>query len=132
MIRATDIYNEIKIFKAFFEENSTKNFKDIIRSWKYYADEKSFLANRQVCIINTLTGDGILYDYSNILEIGVDNDNYKNYDNKYGVKQWNIPNKEMTKEKLKEILANNAKVLAVAEKYNEIINMRMELDKEFS
>ena len=138
MILASDVIFELKKYVAFFEENYVAlTASKYRRSWRYIDDfktfiENSFLAGKPVFVIEPEfdgTAECFLFDYSNIIKVGVTEDNYDDFMNKINIERYDI--KTLNKAQMQEILKNNALALNAVTKIKKQIEMRKNIDKMF-
>lgn len=126
------IVNEMKVYSAFFEERTNVNYStgDILnRVWSYRWSEDSFLANKTIFMYSQY--EATLYDFSALLTVEVTMDNCKNFENKYGIKVYDLTKERLTISQIKEILANNAKAAIRAETLTKQVNKFKSMSEDF-
>lgn len=130
----TETINELKIYSAFFPERPVWMFNElgkapIARVWSYsYGESHLYGLSNQIVFYYVKDKEAYLYDYSNILNIKVT-------ENDYGL-EYKIIKHDLSKEKLKvseikEILANNARAAIVAKKLEEQVKALDALKEDF-
>ena len=134
MILPSDVIQELKKYTAFFQESfvALGGYK-YGRSWRYKDDEPSFLAGKVVFVMepqfdNTLP-ECRLFDYSSILTAKITNENYLNFVNSLDLSFKDI--KDLKKDEMIQILANNAMAANKAPKLELLVNKRKEIDTMF-
>ena len=142
MILPSDVIQELKKYTAFFQESFValggyKYGRSWIykygRSWRYKDDEPSFLAGKVVFVMepqfdNTLP-ECRLFDYSSILTAKITNENYLDFVNSLDLSFKDI--KDLKKDEMIQILANNAMAANKAPKLELLVNKRKEIDTMF-
>ena len=126
------IVNEMKVYSAFFEERTNVNYStgDILnRVWSYRWSEDSFLANKTIFMYSQY--EATLYDFSALLTEEVTMDNCKNFENKYGIKVYDLTKERLTITQIKTILANNAKAAIRAETLTKQVNKFKSMSEDF-
>lgn len=136
MIQPADIIKELEIYTAFFEGEFYPQADGLgyLRIWKYKYTESSIFAGKTIfCLERDRNGDihGTLYDYSPILTTKITSENYRNFMSTFDVNWWDIKNKELTKEKMKEILKYNALAANTSDKIEKQINMFKNIETMF-
>ena len=134
MILPSDVIQELKKYTAFFQESfvALGSYK-YGRSWRYKDDEPSFLAGKVVFVMepkfdNTLP-ECRLFDYSSILTAKITNENYLNFVNSLDLSFKDI--KDLKKDEMIQIIANNAMAANKAPKLELLVNKRKEIDTMF-
>lgn len=126
------IVNEMKIYSAFFDEKTNVDFStgDVLnRVWSYRWSENSFLANKTIFMYSRY--EATLYDFSALLTEEVTIENCKNFENRYGVKVYDLTKERLTITQIKEILANNAKAAIRAEKLTKQVTKFKNMSEDF-
>lgn len=126
------IVNEMKVYSAFFDEKTNVDFStgDVInRVWSYRWAENSFLANKTIFMYSRY--EATLYDFSALLTEEVTVENCKNFENRYGVKVYDLTKERLTISQIKEILANNAKAAIRAEKLTKQVTKFKNMSEDF-
>ena len=139
MISSSDVIFELQKYKAFFEENfvpiTATRYR---RSWRFIDDfqtycENSFLAGKPVFVIEPQMDNNVpecyLFDYSNIIKVGVNEENYDDFLNKIHLERHDI--RKLTKTQMQEILKNNALAANEVAKIAKQIEMRKNIDSMF-
>lgn len=134
MILPSDVIHELLKYTAFFQESfvALGGYK-YRRSWRYKDDEPSFLAGKVVFVIepqydNTLP-ECRLFDYSSILTAKITNENYLDFVNSLDLSFKDI--KDLKKDEMIQIIANNAMAANKAPKLELLVNKRKEIDTMF-
>lgn len=119
MITNSDITNELKKYVAFFNEKLILNGKFNVRTWTYGWDEIEILCGKTVVEIyyNHMTSSGKIYDYSALLDMKINTENYKDIMNSVVIPSYDF--NKLTTSQMKTILENNAKVANVSSKLND-------------
>ena len=134
MILPSDVIHELMKYTAFFQEAFVQmGGGKCIRSWRYKDDEQSFLAGKAVFVIepqydNTLP-ECRLFDYSSILTAKITDENYLDFVNSLDLSFKDI--KDLKKDDMIQILANNAMAANKAPKLELLVNKRKEIDTMF-
>lgn len=126
------IVNEMKVYSAFFEERTNVNYSTgeiLNRVWSYRWSEDSFLANKTIFMYSQY--EATLYDFSALLTEEVTMENCKNFENKYGVKVYDLTKERLTITQIKTILANNAKAAIRAETLTKQVNKFKSMSEDF-
>lgn len=126
------IVNEMKVYAAFFDEKTNVDYSTdeiINRVWSYKWSENSFLANKIIFMYSKY--EATLYDFSALLREEVTIENCKNFENKYGVKVYDLTKECLTISQIKEILANNAKATIRAETLTKQITKFKSISEDF-
>jgi hypothetical protein len=126
------IVNEMKVYSAFFDEKTNVDFStgDVLnRVWSYRWAENSFLANKTIFMYSRY--EATLYDFSALLTEEVTIENCKNFENRYGVKVYDLTKERLTISQIKEILANNAKAAIRAEKLTKQVTKFKNMSEDF-
>lgn len=126
------IVNEMKVYSAFFDEKTYVDFStgDIFnRVWSYRWSKNSFLANKRIFMYSRY--EATLYDFSALLTEEVTMENCKNFENRYGVKVYDLTKERLTITQIKEILANNAKAAIRAEKLTKQVTKFKTMSEDF-
>lgn len=126
------IVNEMKVYSAFFDEKTNVDFStgDVLnRVWSYRWSENSFLANKTIFMYSRY--EATLYDFSALLTEEVTIENCKNFENRYGVKVYDLTKERLTISQIKEILANNAKAAIRAEKLTKQVTKFKNMSEDF-
>lgn len=126
------IVNEMKVYSAFFDEKTNVDFStgDVLnRVWSYRWAENSFLANKTIFMYSRY--EATLYDFSALLTEEVTMENCKNFENRYGVKVYDLTKERLTISQIKEILANNAKAAIRAEKLTKQVTKFKNMSEDF-
>ena len=126
------IVNEMKVYSAFFDEKTNVDFStgDVLnRVWTYRWAENSFLANKTIFMYSRY--EATLYDFSALLTEEVTIENCKNFENRYGVKVYDLTKERLTISQIKEILANNAKAAIRAEKLTKQVTKFKNMSEDF-
>ena len=126
------IVNEMKVYSAFFDEKTNVDFStgDVLnRVWSYRWSENSFLANKTIFMYSRY--EATLYDFSALLTEEVTVENCKNFENRYGVKVYDLTKERLTISQIKEILANNAKAAIRAEKLTKQVTKFKNMSEDF-
>ena len=126
------IVNEMKVYSAFFDEKTNVDFStgDVLnRVWSYRWAENSFLANKTIFMYSRY--EATLYDFSALLTEEVTIENCKNFENRYGVKVYDLTKERLTISHVKEILANNAKAAIRAEKLTKQVTKFKNMSEDF-
>jgi len=126
------IVNEMKVYSAFFDEKTNVDFStgDVLnRVWSYRWSENSFLANKTIFMYSRY--EATLYDFSALLTEEVSMENCKNFENRYGVKVYDLTKERLTISQIKEILANNAKAAIRAEKLTKQVTKFKNMSEDF-
>ena len=139
MILASDVIFELKKYVAFFEESYVPiTASKYRRSWRFIDDfktftENSFLAGKPVFVIEPVfdnsTTECFLFDYSNIIKVGVTEENYVDFMNKINIERYDI--RTLNKAQMQEILKNDALALNAEIKIKKQIEMRKNIDEMF-
>ena len=117
----------LPIYSAFFPES---DFEGRYRIWRFKDDEPSFLKGKVVAI-SYLNGETILYDYSSLLQTKVTTDNFKDFHNKFIIKEYVLENVSFGSQKIREILDNNALCCNKAIKLEGLIQRYKDIDQNF-
>lgn len=133
MILPSDVIRELLKYTAFFQESFVQMGGKYRRSWRYKDDEPSFLAGKVVFVIepqydNTLP-ECRLFDYSSILTAKITDENYLDFVNSLDLSFKDI--KDLKKDEMVQILANNAMAANKAPKLELLVNKRKEIDTMF-
>lgn len=133
MILPSDVIRELLKYTAFFQESFVQIGGKYRRSWRYKDDEPSFLAGKVVFVIepqydNTLP-ECRLFDYSSILTAKITDENYLDFVNSLDLSFKDI--KDLKKDEMIQILANNAMAANKAPKLELLVNKRKEIDTMF-
>lgn len=133
MILPSDVIHELLKYTAFFQESFVQMGSKYRRSWRYKDDEPSFLAGKAVFVIepqydNTLP-ECRLFDYSSILTAKITNENYLDFVNSLDLSFKDI--KDLKKDEMIQIIANNAMAANKAPKLELLVNKRKEIDTMF-
>ena len=133
MILPSDVIRELLKYTAFFQESLVQMGGKYRRSWRYKDDEPSFLAGKVVFVIepqydNTLP-ECRLFDYSSILTAKITDENYLDFVNSLDLSFKDI--KDLKKDEMIQILANNAMAANKAPKLELLVNKRKEIDTMF-
>ena len=72
-----------------------------------------------------------LYDYSAVLTTKITPENYKNFMNTFGVEWWNISDKKLTMEKVRDILKHNALAANAAPKIEQQLSSFQKIESMF-
>lgn len=133
MILPSDVIRELLKYTAFFQESFVQMGGKYRRSWRYKDDEPSFLAGKVVFVIepqydNTLP-ECRLFDYSSILTAKITDENYLDFVNSLDLSFKDI--KDLKKDEMIQILANNAMAANKAPKLELLVNKRKEIDTMF-
>ena len=126
------IVNEMKVYSAFFDEKTNVDFStgDVLnRVWSYRWAENSFLANKTIFMYSRY--EATLYDFSALITEEVTIENCKNFENRYGVKVYDLTKERLTISQIKEILANNAKAAIRAEKLTKQVTKFKNMSEDF-
>ena len=91
--------------------------------------ENSFLSGKPVFVYSPT--EAILYDYSALNDIELNNQNIKDFQNNYGVKVHDLTKENLSITTIKEILANNAKAAIKAEKLVKEIDALNSINEDF-
>jgi hypothetical protein len=75
--------------------------------------------------------EATLYDFSALLREEVTIENCKNFENKYGVKVYDLTKERLTISQIKEILANNAKAAIRAETLTKQVTKFKSMSEDF-
>jgi hypothetical protein len=133
MITNSDITNELKKYVAFFNEKSISSGKFNVRTWTYGWDECEILCGKTVVEIYYdyihMTSTGIIYDYSAMLGMKINTENYKDIMNSIKIHSYDF--NELTTSQMKIILENNAKVANVSSKLNNQVERYKNLEDMF-
>ena len=120
MICNGDVINELKKYVAFFNEKSISDGKTNVRSWTYGWDECEILCGKTVVEIYYdyihMTSSGKIYDYSALLDMKINTENYKDIMNSVVIPSYDF--NKLTTSQMKTILENNAKAANVSSKLN--------------
>lgn len=134
MILPNVVIRELLKYTAFFQESFVQIGGDKYRrSWRYKDDEPSFLAGKAVFVIepqydNTLP-ECRLFDYSSILTSKITDENYLDFVNSLDLSFKDI--KDLKKDEMIQILANNAMAANKAPKLEMLVNKRKDIDTMF-
>ena len=133
MILPSDVIRELLKYTAFFQESFVQMGGKYRRSWRYKDDEPSFLAGKVVFVIepqydNTLP-ECRLFDYSSILTAKITDEYYLDFVNSLDLSFKDI--KDLKKDEMVQILANNAMAANKAPKLELLVNKRKEIDTMF-
>lgn len=133
MILPSDVIRELLKYTAFFQESFVQIGGKYRRSWRYKDDEPSFLAGKVVFVIepqidNTLP-ECRLFDYSSILTAKITDENYLDFVNSLDLSFKDI--KDLKKDEMVQILANNAMAANKAPKLEMLVNKRKDIDTMF-
>lgn len=133
MILPSDVIRELLKYTAFFQESFVQIGGKYRRSWRYKDDEPSFLAGKVVFVIepqidNTLP-ECRLFDYSPILTAKITDENYLDFVNSLDLSFKDI--KDLKKDEMVQILANNAMAANKAPKLEMLVNKRKDIDTMF-
>lgn len=135
------LLNELHIYAAFFSESNGLDFsfptnrkyasgqQITSRTWMYGLFENSFLSGKPVFVYSPT--EAILYDYSALNDIELNNQNIKDFQNNYGVKVHDLTKENLSITTIKEILANNAKAAIKAEKLVKEIDALNSINEDF-
>jgi hypothetical protein len=136
VISSSDVIFELQKYVAFFEENFVPiTATKYRRSWRFISDYNSptILDDKPVFIIEPQFDNGLpecyLFDYSNIIKVGVTEENYNDFLNQIHLERLDIRN--LTKSKMQEILKNNALAANEVRKIQKQIEMRKNIDSMF-
>ena len=134
MILPNVVIWELLKYKAFFQEAFVQmGGGKYIRSWRYKDDEPSFLAGKAVFVIESLYDNTLpecrLFDYSSILTSKITDENYLDFVNSLDLSFKDI--KDLKKDEMIQILANNAMAANKAPKLELLVNKRKEIDTMF-
>ena len=75
--------------------------------------------------------EATLYDFSALLREEVTIENCKNFENKYGIKVYDLTKERLTISQIKEILANNAKAAIRAETLTKQVTKFKSMSEDF-
>lgn len=133
MILPSDVIRELLKYTAFFQESFVQMGGKYRRSWRYKDDEPSFLAGKVVFVIEPQYDNTIpecrLFDYSSILTAKITDENYLDFVNSLDLSFKDI--KDLKKDEMLQILANNAMAANKAPKLELLVNKRKEIDTMF-
>ncbi|MBR4316212.1 MAG: hypothetical protein IKP65_04490 [Alphaproteobacteria bacterium] len=133
MILPSDVIRELLKYTAFFQESFVQIGGKYRRSWRYKDDEPSFLAGKVVFVIEPQYDNTIpecrLFDYSSIITAKITDENYLDFVNSLDLSFKDI--KDLKKDEMLQILANNAMAANKAPKLELLVNKRKEIDTMF-
>ena len=133
MILPSDVIRELLKYTAFFQESFVQMGGKYRRSWRYKDDEPSFLAGKVVFVIEPQYDNTIpecrLFDYSSIITAKITDENYLYFVNSLDLSFKDI--KDLKKDEMLQILANNAMAANKAPKLELLVNKRKEIDTMF-
>lgn len=133
MILPSDVIRELLKYTAFFQESFVQMGGKYRRSWRYKDDEPSFLAGKVVFVIEPQYDNTIpecrLFDYSSIITAKITDENYLDFVNSLDLSFKDI--KDLKKDEMLQILANNAMAANKAPKLELLVNKRKEIDTMF-
>lgn len=133
MILPSDVIRELLKYTAFFQESFVQLGGKYRRSWRYKDDEPSFLAGKVVFVIepqyDNTPPECRLFDYTPILTAKITDENYLDFVNSLDLSFKDI--KDLKKDEMIQILANNAMAANKAPKLELLVNKRKEIDTMF-
>lgn len=132
-MNTTFIVNELKIYESFFTEYSYFYSGGFSRVWRYKDTESELVRNKPIFSFMNEKGkiEGTIYDYSPFLTTKITIDNYKTFLNTCDVKWWKLNDKDLTADKVKEILKNNALLANTGDKIFKQIHKMETIDSMF-
>jgi len=135
LVHATDIIKELLVYSAFFEGAFyAVPGGGYVRVWRYKETENPLFSLKTVFKIEKNKYDEMtatLYDYSAVLTTKITPENYKNFMNTFGVEWWNISDKKLTMEKVRDILKHNALAANAAPKIEQQLSSFQKIESMF-